>query len=161
MKMLRPIPLCLIILFLETVHAGLLEDADAIRQARLEQNVAMAEGDVERAAQFWTEDITLRRGLGSSVMGKEAYRALIKTTPNEKSLIYVREPDFIEVSPDWPLAYESGTWSGRRGGAEGPVGISGRYAAQWVKREGSWLIRSEVFVALTCSETPCVWSALP
>ena len=34
------------------------------------------------------------------------------------------------------------------GKADGPVVISGRYSAQWVKRDGNWLIRSEVFVAL-------------
>lgn len=133
-------------------------DAEAIRQARLDQNHAMAIGDVERAASFWTDDITLRRGLGSSLIGKEAYRAWLENAPNKEGLIYVREPDFIEVSSNWPLAYESGTWTAQRGDA---VVITGRYSAQWVKREGSWLIRSEVFVALSCSDEGCTFLALP
>jgi hypothetical protein len=37
----------------------------------------------------------------------------------------------------------------------------GRYAAQWVKRQGRWLIRSEVFVALTCSGIGCSYTAVP
>ena len=135
-------------------------EAGAIRQARLDQNRAMAAGEADRAASFWTEDVTLRRGLGASAIGKAAYRAILDTGPNA-SLVYVREPDLIEVSPRWPLAWESGHWTARRGGVGGPAVITGRYSAQWVKRAGRWLIRSEVFVALTCSDDGCASAALP
>jgi ketosteroid isomerase-like protein len=139
-------------------HLGVIDEADLIRRARLEQNEAMAIGDVDRAATYWTEDVTMRRGLGASTIGKDAYQALLDKAPSPQSLILVREPDFIEASPHWPLAYESGTWTARRGGK---IVLGGRYSAQWVKREESWLIRSEVFVALTCSEDPCTWPAIP
>jgi hypothetical protein len=43
----------------------------------------------------------------------------------------------------------------------GPVVIGGRYSAQWVKRGGRWLIRSEVFVALTCDGAGCAAAAVP
>jgi hypothetical protein len=76
-------------------------------------------------------------------------------------MIFVREPEFIEASPNWPLAYESGTWTGRHGNPDGPAVISGRYSAQWVKRDGHWLIRSEVFVALHCSGDGCALPAQP
>jgi len=137
------------------------DDADAIRQARLAQNEAIAAGDADRVASFWTDDVTLRRGLGGSTIGKEAYRAIFEAVPNRESHIFVRELEFIEVSSDWPLAFESGTWTARRGSADGPAVISGRYSAQWVKREGIWLIRSEVFVALKCCDEVCNWPALP
>jgi hypothetical protein len=39
--------------------------------------------------------------------------------------------------------------------------MSGRYSAQWVKREEAWLIRSEIFVAINCNEEGCTASALP
>ncbi len=132
-------------------------DAQAIRVARHCQNEAMATGDAESAALFWTEDITLRRGFGASIIGKDAYRALLL----EKSLIYIREPEFIEVSPHWPLAYESGTWTAHLGSGEGPAVITGRYSAQWVKREDRWFIRSEIFVALGSNGDSSSWSALP
>jgi ketosteroid isomerase-like protein len=140
---------------------SLVNDAEMVRQARLYQNDAMAIGNIEAAASFWTEDITLRRGLGASIIGKDAYRALLDPSPNESSLIYVREPDLIDISPHWPLAYESGTWTARRGGMDGPIMITGRYSAQWVKRDGYWLIRSEIFVALTCTDLTSNWPALP
>ena len=65
------------------------------------------------------------------------------------------------VSAPWPLAYEEGTWVGHLGRADGPALIGGRYAAQWVKRGGRWLIRGEVYVALTCSAAGCNSSAVP
>lgn len=138
-----------------------LVDEDAVRNARLDQNAAIAAKDLERVAMFWTDDVTIRRGLGTSVIGKEAYRVLMDDEVNEKHLFYVREPEQIEISAQWPLAYESGIWTARRGSAEGTAIIRGRYAAQWVKRMGNWYIRSEVFVALSCCENGCDLLALP
>ena len=65
-------------------------------------------------------------------------------------------PVRIEAASTWPLVWEEGTWVGQRG-ANGPTAIGGRYAAQWHRIEGRWLIRSELFVALHCSGDPCRW----
>ena len=62
--------------------------------------------------------------------------------------MYQRRAVDVAVSDQWPLAFEDGVWSGHVETATSPPIISGRYAAQWVKRDGRWLIRSEVFVAL-------------
>ena len=43
----------------------------------------------------------------------------------------------------------------------GPVVIGGPYSAQWVRREGRWLIRSELFVAVTCAGAGCGSRAVP
>ena len=67
----------------------------------------------------------------------------------------------VTASPNWPLAYEEGRWSGHPGGVDKPPVIGGRYSAQWVLRDGRWLIRSEVFVALTCAGAGCTFSAAP
>ena len=76
-------------------------------------------------------------------------------------LIYQRLTKEIDVSTTWPLAFESGMWEGHQGTLAGPVVIGGRYSAQWVKRGDRWLIRSEVFVALTCSGIGCESRAVP
>ena len=141
-----------ILLFFWATHILAVTDSEAIRQARLEQNDLLAAGDFERASAFWTDDITVRRGLGTALAGKDTYLAMFSAPSN---IVYVREPDLIEVSPDWPLAFESGTWTARR---ENTAVITGRYSAQWVKRNGYWLIRSEVFVALNCNEDPAGWT---
>jgi len=137
-------------------------DEQAVRTARAAQNAAMASGDIDRVAEFWTDDVEIRRGLGQLLVGKQAYRSLFTTAGSRDSaLVYQREPASVEVSTKWPLAFESGTWEGHLGGAKGPVVISGRYGAQWVKRDGHWLIRGEVFVALACDGVGCSYSAAP
>ena len=78
-----------------------------------------------------------------------------------EELIYQREPAKVEVSTKWPLAYETGTWASHFGRADGPVRVAGSYAAQWVKRDGKWLIRGEVYVALTCADAGCESKAVP
>jgi ketosteroid isomerase-like protein len=131
-------------------------DADAIRAARAAQNRALAAGDLDRAAEFWTDDVTVRRALGQSLAGRAAARLALDTPPAPAPrLVYQRLTKDVEVSGRWPLAFESGVWEGRLESARGPVVIGGRYSAQWVKRGDAWLIRSEVFVALTCSGVGC------
>ena len=133
-----------------------------ILSARQAQNQAIAAFDADRVAGFWTDDVELRRGLGQLVLGRAAYRQLFVESGNRDSaLVYQREPSHIESSPTWPLAFESGTWEAHVGRVDGPVVIRGQYGAQWVKRDGRWLIRGEVFVALTCEKSGCSFSAAP
>ena len=135
-------------------------DSRDIRAARLAQNAAMAAGDADRAATWWTEDVTIRRGLGAEVNGIEAYKAILERAPvSDTSLVYWRTTTDVNVSAAWPLAFETGTWTARAGG-KGPSLITGRYSAQWVKRQEKWLIRSEVFVALKCSGKGCASKAV-
>lgn len=123
-------------------------DAALIRAARAAQTAAIASGDFNTVARFWTEDITVRRALGQSVSGvAEALAAL--TPDSDAPLVYQREAVSVDVSPYWPLAFEEGRWSGHPGSVQAAPVIGGRYAAQWVKQDGRWLIRAEVFVALT------------
>ncbi len=138
------------------------EDVHAIAEGRRAQNRAIAAGDANEVAAYWTEDVAIRRGLGNVVSGRDAYRQLFVPTGNRDStLVYQRDPTNIDVSPQWPLAYETGRWAGHLGRVDGPAVIKGRYAAQWVKRNGRWLIRSEVFVALGCSGVGCAYAAVP
>ena len=121
-----------------------------IKRARLEQNAAIARHDLDAIASYWTDDVTICRGLGLQVAGKANYRKLFEEDdPKAKDvIIYERIPTTIEASASWPLAFETGMWMGHVGSARGAVVIRGRYSAQWVRRADRWLIRSEVFVAL-------------
>ena len=140
-------------------------EAKAVRDARAAQNRAIAALDTAAVASFWTDDVEIRRGLGVLVTGREAYKQLFKpdsgAVARGEELIYQREPASVVVSANWPLAYEEGTWVGHLGRADGPAQIGGRYAAQWVKRGEKWLIRGEVYVALTCSDAGCASKAAP
>jgi ketosteroid isomerase-like protein len=137
-------------------------DPAAIRAARIAQNKAIAAGDLDRVASFWTDDVSVRRALGQPLSGREAARKALEPPAAPAShLIYQRLTKDVEVSSKWPLAFETGTWEGHQGTVAGPVVIGGRFSAQWVKRDGRWLIRSEVFVALTCAGAGCDVTAVP
>lgn len=137
-------------------------DAQLIEVARNIQSRAMADGNMDLVEQFWTADVTMRRALGQAITGKAEYRKMLEPDANSTSTItYQRKTTFVEVSTHWPLAYEDGRWSGYVGGVNGERVISGRYGAQWVKRDGQWLIRSEVFVALSGSTEGYKFQALP
>lgn len=143
-------------------HVAPAADEREIRAARAAQNEAIATNDIERIAGFWTEDVEIRRGLGALIVGRDSYRQLfVRSAASDADVIYQREPATVAVSAQWPLAYESGTWTGHMGSASGPAVIGGSYAAQWVKRQGRWLIRGEVFVALTCALQGCAFVAAP
>ena len=130
-------------------------DAERIRAARLAQNVAIEQRDYTTVAQRWTDDITVRAGLGVALSGRQAYRDAFIA---DSAMTYTRTPDSIIVSSRWPLAYERGHWIGAR--REAPtISLSGEYSAQWVKRGTEWLIRSELFVATACSGQACHWPA--
>lgn len=137
-------------------------DEQAIRQARAAQTRALAAGDHDLVASFWADDITVRRALGHAVSGAAACRQMLEagaaTTP---PIVYQREAVSVMVSPQWPLAFEEGRWTGHAGPADSPAVISGHYAAQWVRRGGRWLIRSEIFVALTGRGVGLDFVALP
>jgi len=143
---------------------GATGDEAAVRAARAGQNEAIAARDLDRIASYWTDDVEIRRGLGPLVIGRGEYRRLFagdSTRSRDSVVIYQREPNAVEISARWPLAYESGTWAGHLGRGDGPLVIGGRYAAQWVKRDGRWLIRGEVYVALSCADSGCSFAALP
>ena len=149
-------------LFVVVTGAAAADDPAAIRAARVAQNAAIASGDLDRAARFWTEDVTVRRALGQALSGREAARTALEPPPAPAShLIYQRITKDVDVSPTWPLAFETGNWEGHAGSIAGPAVIGGRFSAQWVKRDGRWLIRSEVFVALTCHGSGCAAAAVP
>ena len=128
-------------------------DEAAIRAARAAQNEAIRAYALDEIARFWTEDVTIRAGLGFVLSGRAAYRAAFSS---DSSIIYERQPDRVQVTARWPLAWEDGTWIGRRR-SDGAQLISGRYSAQWIKTGEEWRIRSELFVALDCAGTGCGW----
>jgi ketosteroid isomerase-like protein len=157
--MLRSIAFAAVVL---GASAAAPSDQGAVRAARTAQNEAIASGDLDRVASFWTDDVTVRRALGQPLSGREAARKALEPPAAPAShLIYQRLTKDVEVSAKWPLAFESGAWEGHQSTLRGPVVIGGRYSAQWVKRGDRWLIRSEVFVALTCAGAGCDAAAVP
>jgi len=129
-------------------------DESAIQAARAAQNGAIRAGDYDLAARYWTDDVSVRSGLGFSLNGRDAYREAIAADP---TVTYERLPDRVVVSDAWDTAWEDGTWVGGRR-ADGSPLATGRYGAQWVLVDGEWKIRGELFVSLSCAGDGCGWS---
>ena len=152
-RILPWLALCVVTLHVSPLSA---QDADelAIRSAREAQNQAIAAGQFDSVASFWVRDIAITAGLGATLQGRDLLRAAFAS---DSGIIYERVPTSVTVSTQWRLGWEEGTWTGRRSAAPAPPLIAGRYSAQWVNLNGRWLIRSELFVALSCSGMGCRW----
>lgn len=150
---LAALALCLLAALFLLPYQGLAQAVAEVREARLAQNAAIAAHLPDSVATFWTNDVVIVSSRGGVMRGKAAYR---QAFAGDSAMIYLRTPSHLEAASPWPLVWEEGTWVGQRGATAPPV-IGGRYAAQWHRINGRWLIRSEVFVALTCSGDPCSW----
>ena len=125
----------------------------AILEARERQNAALAARDHVNAARWWQEDVLVTAGLGARLVGRTSYQRAFEV---DHTILYRRDPTEVVVNPDQPIAFESGTWVGRDR-ATNTVRLKGRYSAQWVKQGEEWRIRSELFVATSCSDVACSW----
>ncbi len=131
-------------------------DEGQITFARLDQNTAIESGDLARVATYWTEDVVLVSSLRPLIIGPKDYQAIFKIQPDGSTpLLYRRDTSKVEVSKHWPLAHEEGTWVAIDKNSSAQPAVWGRYSAQWVKRNGRWKIKGEVFVALTCTGVGC------
>lgn len=136
-------------------------EIEAIREARLAQNRAIREQDLDGIARVLEEDVHVTSGIGIHVVGRDAYRdAYEQDFRALENVIYTRMPDEIELSNVETglaerIAAESGTWTGSFVTPRGPAQMRGVYTAMWRKRGGRWRINSEIFVSLTCSGEGC------
>lgn len=139
-----------------SVFAQDLSDEEQIRVARSQYNAAIAAHDVPGIVSFLDEEYQITTSLGQLSQGREddaaAWEQLIAT---REDVVYVRSPESIEISRDYPLAAEVGTWVGTWLTADGQVRTGGRFSAMWRKVDGEWKVRSELFVALYCEGTRC------
>jgi ketosteroid isomerase-like protein len=139
-----------------TLLLGSGDDAAQIRAERLKQNAAIAAHDVRAIERTWEPDIAVTAGMGIAFQGADLYRKAFEdefaSFPDTK---YERRPDVIQVSAVRPLAAERGTWSRRWTSKKGRGEMRGSYMAMWQKTNGTWRIRSELFVLLSCSGEGC------
>lgn len=131
-------------------------DAERIRSARSDYNAAIARQDAQAIAGFLDDEYQITTSLGQLLQEREAEEASwVALFQSRKDLLYVRTPESIEVSRDYPLAAEQGNWVGTWKTDDGPVKTGGRYTAMWREVEGVWKVRSELFVAMYCDGVQC------
>jgi uncharacterized protein (TIGR02246 family) len=131
-------------------------DEGAIRAARAQTNAAIAAHDVSRLASSFTDDVVLVSGAGEALIGKERMRAGFTAAFAVPGFVdYVRTPVTVTVASYGVRAAERGRWIGRWRTPAGETRRSGTYLAQWVRPEGQWRIRAELYVTLACEGPGC------
>ena len=126
-------------------------DEDAIRAARAFSNQAIARKDVAAIASLWMDDVIVLGSTSVQLAGAEVnrnfYTAQFARRPDT---LWVRTPSAVTVMAAWSVAAEEGHWTGNWTELDGPVELTGRYMAQWVRTDGGWRIQGELYVPTTC-----------
>jgi len=131
-------------------------DIGAIRSARATSNQAIADHDAEAIASFWDKEYVIAISSGDLEYGPEvAKESFAQHFAEIPDVVYVRTPNEIIVSKNYPLAWEQGNWVGTMTNEKGYLKKGGTYASGWRKVDGVWKIRSELFVAIYCEGAGC------
>ena len=121
----------------------------AIKRLRALSNKAIQDQKPQRIADFYVEDLNITTGAGTVINGKEALVSYLKDAfLADSELYFVRRTNKIKINHDNDRAWERGSWKAQRKGDPKWKGPSGKYAAMWVKKKGTWNLRSQLFVAL-------------
>jgi len=127
------------------LHGQDIEVAQILSQ-REASTQALRAFDADLNATYSTEDAFITSGLGVLISGKEEQEIYLKSLKGPR-MYWIRTPDEVIVNHKTQLAWETGTWKGYYEDSEQAV-VGGKYAAQWTKASGTWLIRSQLFVTL-------------
>jgi hypothetical protein len=123
-----------------------------IRDARARSNRAIAAHDTISIASGWLPEFILVSSTNAQSIGRDAartrYAQLFASRPD---VIYVREPETIQVNLAWSQAAESGRWTGSWTQADGVTRVGGPYFAKWRKVDGRWMLLTEIFIQTSCS----------
>lgn len=128
--------------------------AQEVRDARKAFNKGIAEHDLDAISALLDDDVMLITGTDSDVfVSKPSQMALWQSdSKNVKALLYVRETSEVQLSPLYPMAMESGLWTGKA-----PSGdeLGGEYAAKWRCDGVRWMLEAEIFMTTRCSGALC------
>ncbi|HUZ59562.1 MAG TPA: hypothetical protein VMU83_12345 [Hanamia sp.] len=145
--------LLFIFLFMVFFHFAIAQnmhsnDIATIKSCRVASNNAIARHDVDGIAKYWLHDFVQIIGRGVYQTGKDSivasWKTLFKSNPQ---IGYVRNPNEIVVSDNDTLAWENGKWIGIHSYSKG-----GNYAAMWIRRNGTWMLKAELFVSLKANK---------
>jgi len=119
-------------------------DIAIIKSNRALSNAAIAKHDVDGIAKFWLDDFVQVIGRGTYETGKQNISASWRTLFNSNPQVtYVRIPQDIIISDNDTMAWETGKWTGIHTYSKG-----GNYSAMWIKRNGNWMLKAELYVSL-------------
>lgn len=138
------------IIFTSEISYGQITDEAHIRAQREGSNKALRSFDIASELSFLSDNVLITTGAGTLLSGKEQLKDYIQNADGPR-MYWVRTPEEIVVNYRTLLAWERGVWKGFHEDTPEPV-AGGKYAAQWTKKSGKWLIQSELFVGLNQEE---------
>lgn len=130
-------------------------DRQQVRERRLAYTAAIEARRPDLMRNFLAPEMVQLSSNGESEIGRDA---VVLTYAKHEFLdptfvVYERIPDTIDISENRRFAVERGHWRGRfRKPDGGFTGNSGLYQAGWIKRDGTWLIRTESYIRLHCAD---------
>jgi ketosteroid isomerase-like protein len=129
--------------------------ARAVRAARERFNAAIAGRDTATIAASLLPTYHIVTGRSAQGHGVADEVALWQSMFADTTLLYVRRSREVRSNAAWGLAEELGDWTGHLTALDGPVRVSGSYAAKWQRDTGgNWRLQSEVFTTLRCDGGP-------
>jgi len=127
--------------FSQNTHSN---DIATIKANRDASNNAIAKHDVNGIAKFWMDDFVQVIGCGVYQTGKDSIAASWKDLfDNNPDIAYTRTPEEVTISDNDTMAWERGKWIAVHSYSKG-----GSYAAMWIRRNGNWMLKAELFVSL-------------
>jgi ketosteroid isomerase-like protein len=122
----------------------------AIRAARSAMNDAIARRDLEGIGVFLLPSYHVVTARSLQRHGKDdSCRSWGEMFTRDQTSTHDRTPDEIYVNAEWGMAQEHGRWIGRLLAKDGPLEMSGVYAAKWHFTEQGWLLEAEIFTPLS------------
>ena len=123
---------------------------EAIRAARAAFNDAITRRDLQSIAAFLlpTYHVVTARSMHRNGR-EESVNSWADMFERDSTATYGRTPDEIHVNDEWGMAEEHGRWTGTLMANDGPMKLTGVYAAKWHNTAQGWLLQAEIFTPLT------------
>ncbi|WP_205622149.1 YybH family protein [Aestuariibacter salexigens] len=140
--------ICLLIATSLSVSAQ--SDEEQIRAVRHASNQALKSLDESLNMTYLSDDVLITTGAGVLLSGKQSLQEYIDQLSNKAPMFWIRDTEELVVNKPRGLAWEQGVWRGYMADdlEQNTVIVHGKYAAQWKKTNGKWLIQSQLFVTL-------------
>ena len=138
------------------VTTGPEADAQTIIAIRDTLNRALRDRDVTPVARYWSPDVHITAGNGSSRVGRDSSISTYAHFFGDSTFVSgMRTPDRIDVASDEVRrAAEAGRWVWRTRNERGVTESQGRYLVFWQRVAVGWRIRSELYVTTACISGP-------
>ncbi len=125
------------------------DPAATIRGLRARYNDAIAAHDMAAIRPLLEPDYVVLPG--SSGVPLDAGKLGVRLFADPTLITYVRTPRRVTISGSGKRAAETGSWTGIWRKPDGLMRLTGIYQAMWVPSAGTWRLRNESFVSLSCS----------